>query len=732
MEILSMQTLHGPNVWAKVPMIEARIAFGPGPYPEPDALAAFGHRLTSRLPGLVMQRTTHGSDDNGESPCRLLAETMLDVSLHLHFLSIELAETLSNITLPSQIQIREPLSLAVVSSFESPGICRAAVAYDEELLGQACLESACRFCRAVLTEADFDAQSELHRLAVLAEDVCLGNVSAALVAAARVRGIPFRRLDRESLIQLGWGARQQRLRKAVTSRTGKIADWISCNKQFTKHMLSELGIPVPAGRMAADAEDAWQAACEIGLPVAVKPVDSDNTYGVSLRLSTRRQVLDAYAAAREFGERVIVEQFVPGEQYRILVVGERVVAANRREPPRVIGDGRQSINDLIASANLDPRRGDDNDDHPWWFIKCDDDTLQLLAEQGFDLDSVPPSGLEVVLGRLGHVTAGALVVDVTESVHPQVAEQCISAVRLLGLDIAGLDVIARDISRPLEDQGGVIIEVNSEPWLVFHLLPPYCVPPRPVCEAIIESLFPDGRTGRIPLAAITGSGDNEACGRWLAHLLRERGLRIGLASSTGLYLNERRLKGGDQATLAGSRALLLSPEVETAVLERSLRSIRREGLGWDRCDTAVVTGRAADAPYDKNADDGPEPAKSARVMIEAALPHGTVVIDAADLAAADLAASYPDAVILVSALSDHPLSVADPFPQRRSVSLRGSDIVLLERGRTAQLISPAPQHLADAKDPDRMNALLAAVAAAWAMNVPVETIQARLNIPFAV
>lgn len=727
MEILSMQTLHGPNVWAKVPVLEARIAFGPGPYPGPDVLDALHRRLGDWLPGLAVQWQTRSSGAGGESPCHVLAGALLDVALHLQCLSVGLANSLLNLVLPSQIQTREPPGLGVVGRFESPAVCSVAVAYEEERFGQVCLQAACLFCEAALSGAEFDAKAELCRLGALAEEMCLGNVSAALVAAARARGIPVRRLDRESLVQLGWGAKQQRIRKAITSRTGKIADWISCNKQFTKTLLHELGIPVPAGRMVEDAGDAWQAACEIGVPVVVKPVDSDNTYGVSLKLNERREVLGAYAAAREHGEQVIVERFVPGEQYRVLVVGNRVVAANRREPPRVAGDGQHSIRELIASANRDPGRSDDNDDHLWWFIAVDDDTLQLLAEQGFDLDSVPPAGLEVVLGRIGHVTAGARVFDVTESVHPQVAEQCVSAARLLGLDVAGLDVIAQDISLPLEDQGGTILEVNAEPWLVFHLLPPYCDPPRPVCEAIIESLFPDGQNGRIPLAAVTGFGDNEACGRWLAQLLRDDGRRTGRASSAGLYLDDRRLKHGDQANLAGCRAILLHPAVEAAVLELSLRSVRGEGLGWDRCDVAVVTGRGAKDPYAERSGEDPEPAQAIRVVADAALPRGTVVIDAVDPAAAELAASFPEAVILVSALPAHPLTAADPRPRHRTVSLRGSDIVLAEHGRKAQLIPLDQGYLAVAGDPGRMSALLAAVAAAWAMGVPAGAIRDRLK-----
>jgi cyanophycin synthetase len=376
--------------------------------------------------------------------------------------------------------------------------------------------------------------------------------------------------------------------------------------------------------------------------VVVKPRNADYGHGIGLNLSTREQVLAAYAAAREYRDEVLVEQFAQGAQYRITVVGNQVVAAVRREPVRLAGDGTHTISQLMEQANLDPRRGDDLR-LPLERVCADDDTAQVLAEQGFTLDAVVPAGVEVVLSRIAHSWAGAGVSDVTDRVHARVAAQAVRAARMIGLDVAGLDVIAQDISRPLEEQGGVILEVNAEPTIAFHF-PPLCDRYRPVCEAIIESLFPDGRTGRIPVAVISGCGDRVGAGRWLAELVRESGRGIGRASCEGLFLQQEQLKPGDQANLAGSLAALLCPEVDIAVLERELASIRHEGLGLDCVDVAILTRLARERePL------GPELERAARVLVSATAPDGLVVIEADDPTAADITQSFAGTVVVVPA-----------------------------------------------------------------------------------
>ena len=643
MDLLNVKALRGPNVWGKVSVLETRIGVASWQQLSADDVLAFRQRLSTSLPGRSLERVASA----GEEPGTALAEALRDVALAL------------------QTMVSTPVSAGGVGAISASGTLDVAVEYEEEKLGRACLDSARRICLAALAARNLDVAAEIQRLRALAEDVCLGRATGPLVAAARARGIPFRRLDDESLVQLGHGGQQRRVRTSVTDRTGKIAEWISLDKDLTKKLLAELGLPVPLGRPVSSAERAWATACELGLPVVVKPRNADYGHGIGLNLSTREQVFAAYAAAREYRDEVLVERFALGAQYRITVVGDRVVAAVRREPVRLQGDGQHTILQLMEQANLDPRRGDDLR-LPLERVCSDDDTPQVLAEQGLTFDTLLPSGVEVVLSRIAHSWAGAGVSDVTDLVHPRVAAQAVRAARLIGLDVAGLDVVAQDISHPLEDQGGAFLEVNAEPTIAFHF-PPLCDRYRPVCEAIIESLFPGGRTGRIPLAIVSGRGDRVGAGRWLAELVCKSGRGIGRASGEGLYLQGERLKPGDQANLAGSLAALLCSEVDIAVLERDLASIRHEGLGLDRVDLAILTRLAIDGEPSLDV----ELERAARVLVAATAPDGVVVIEANDPTAAAITESFPGSVVVVLAATGAAWVVpADAIAARVESALR--------------------------------------------------------------
>ncbi len=689
MDILAVRALQGVSVWGRDSVLEARVSVAAYQGLPADAIVAFEQRLATWLPGWL---PIH--EISPPLPQLRVAEALRGVAAHLQ----ALAST--------------PASSATIASRRSSQTVDIAIAYEEERLARACLESARRMCMSALAGEGFDMHAELARLRSLAEDVCLGRATGPLVAAARGRGIPYRRLDGESLVQLGHGAQRRRIRTSVTERTGKIAEWISLDKKLTKELLAEVGIPVPVGRQVDSAEHAWAVACELGTPVVVKPASADYGHGIGLHLHTREQVEAAYAAAREYREEVLVERFVPGAQYRLTVVGNRMVAAVRREPVRLTGDGQHTIAELMEIANRDPRRGDDLR-LPLTQVCPDDDTPQMLTEQGFTLASVVLANRQVVLSRIAHSWAGAGITDVTDDVHPRVAAQCVRAARLVGLDVAGLDVVAEDIARPLEEQGGAILEVNAEPTIAFHF-PPLCDSYRPVCEAIIDSLFPDGKTGRIPLALVSGTGDRARTGRLLAELLRALGRGIGTASSRGLFLDGESIKSGDQSSLSGNHAALLCPEVDTAVLERDLASIREEGLGLDRIDVAILTfDPEAAAVLDA------ESARAAGVLVLAAQPHGTVVIDARDDAALATMDSFAGAVMVVGDDS----SIRARHAGRAAVFLRDSHWVFLSRDGKEHTVSlGAGPTLAEGAS----RGWLHAAAAAWAMGVPAETIAARL------
>lgn len=672
MQLLGLRALFGPNVWGRASVIEARLVL-PGTLPDNAAAAACERRLLAWLPGWSPRHPSAAHP------------------------RIRVADAVQSVARELQSQVG-PSGSAGSNLVPLPGDdLEIAVEFQEERLARACLEAALSLCEAALLDRAVDVPSEIARLRALAEDVCLGRATGPLVAAARARGIPYRRLDDESLVQLGHGAVRRRIRTSVTECTGKLAEGISLDKELTKRLLVEVGIPVPVGRRVQSAEEAWVAACALGLPVAIKPASADYGHGIGLNLQTREQVEAAYAAAREYREEILVERFATGQQYRVTVVAGRVVAAVRREPVQLTGNGEHSIKQLMEIANRDPRRGDDLR-LPLTKVDLDDDTPQILAEQGFDLDSVVPQGRQVVLSRIAHSWAGAGVCDVTDLVHSRVAAQCVRAARLIGLDVAGLDIVAEDIARPLEDQGGVILEVNAEPTIAFHF-PPLCDTHRPVCEAIIESLFPQGQTGRIPLALVSGPGSRAEVGRLLAKLLGAAGRGPGRASSEGLFLGEDLIKSGPHASLAGTLAALVCPECESAVLERDLAGIREQGLGVDQVDVAVLCFAGARCEV--------EQMRAARVLVDVA-QH--VVIDARDHASLTLLASFPGKAIVVGTGSAH----------EASVTVRDGALLFRSRSGEEQVL-PLGQAASDV--------CVYAAAAAWALGVPLPSIGTALKSP---
>jgi cyanophycin synthetase len=700
MNLHGVSALHGPNLWAKVSVLEALVDCRAWQQATSNDLLGWEKRLSVWLPGLTARNGSSTLERQPHPPGLAAAKMLLKVVLEL------------------QAVCRTPVNRGRAMTTDEPDVYRVIIPYIEETLARACLKVACRNCLAALDRADFDALTELARLADLADRVCLGGATGPIVAMAQSRGIPFRRLDEESLVQLGHGARQRKIWKSLTDCTGKVAEWISLDKERTKRLLRQLGVPVPWGRTATTQEEAWGVACEIGLPVAIKPCDTDCGVGVSLHLTTREHVETAFTAAKQFRDVVIVERFVAGEQYRLTVVGERVVAAVRRDSPRLVGDGQNSVAELIELANRDPRRGE-AEHLPLAYISPETDTPHVLAEQGLDFDSVPAVGADVCLSRLAHAWAGGSVTDVTDEIHPQVAAQCVFAVRTIGLDIAGVDVITTDIRHPFEEQGGVIVEVNAQPALWLHS-PPFCNVGRPVCEAIVDSLFPAGGTGRIPLVAVTGNGDNLAIGRLLCQLLRGSNRRIGWASSDGLYLNGLRLTPGRQDGLAGTHAVLLNPQVDAAVLERSLECICEEGLGVDHLDVAIVSRIGGDTSNSAFV-------RAARVLIETVGREGAVVLDADEPLLVTLAESVSASLIVVTADGDHPQIGSDCGRKQRAVYLREGHVVLREFDGSEQIVGTTAQDWLEAAGCASPTVLLAAVAAAWGSRFPIEALRTKLS-----
>jgi cyanophycin synthetase len=701
MEFGRLWVLRGPNIWARVPVIEVEVDLGVhAAWP-----ADLGNRLADQLFLLKVNNHEH------------LAEGLRRAATPAH--------ALQHVRLMLQSLVGSDVSFGATRAGVATGQWRVAVEYEEEPLALACLETARAFCVAVIQDQPFDLGGEVRKLRELGYDIRLGPSTSAIVQAARRRGIPVRRLNDASLVQLGHGARARRICAAETDRTSAIAEAIAQDKEMTRSLLQAIGIPVPNGRTVSDAEDAWTAAEDIGLPVVVKPRDGNHGRGVATNLATQEAVAAAYAAARAESEHVMVERFIPGADYRLLVIDGKMTAAALREPAQVVGDGRSSITQLIEEANRDPRRSDGHST-VLSFIKLDPVAMGVLAEQGFTPESTPAAGVRVLIRRNGNLSTGGTATDVTDHVHPEVAARVIEAARAVGLDIAGVDVVTPDIARPLAEVGGGVVEINAGPGLRMHM-EPSAGKPRPVGEAIVKMLFPEGQTGRIPIAAVTGVNGKTTTTRLLAHLLRQAGHVVGMTCTDGAYIDNRRIEARDCSGPRSARSVLLAP-VDAAVFETARGGILREGLGFEQCDVAIVTNvGGGDHLGLRGVATTAELAQVKRTVVEAVAPGGAAVLNAADPLVVAMAEHCPGSVIFF-ALSDLPRLIHHRKAGGRTAFVRDNVIVLDEGGREEMRfpLDRVPMTHGGAVSFQVENALGAA-AAAWSLGLSHDVIRAGLE-----
>jgi cyanophycin synthetase len=702
MQFQRIWVLRGPNIWTRVPALEAELELGNLKAATSDNLPGFKERLDAWLPTLGKRAANNGQQGSS------------------------LPHVLQQVALELQALAGSAVTFGLVRETPHQGLYRVIVEYEEEELAQACLEAARSLCLAAVEGRSYEVAGQLHTLRELAHETRLGPSTAAIIGAARRRNIPARRLNSGSLVQLGHGVHQRRICTAETDRTSAIAEAIAQDKQLTRALLQAVGVPVPEGRSVADAEDAWRAAEELGPPVVVKPQYGNHGRGVATNLTTREQVLHAYAAALEEGSQIVVERFVPGADFRLLVVGSKLVAAARREPAQVVGDGCSTIAQLVAEVNRDPRRSDGHAT-VLSFIKLDAVSLAVLAEQGYTPDSIPAAGLRVLIRRNGNLSTGGTAIDVTDQVHPEVAARAVEAARAVGLDIAGVDVVATDIGRPLDVQRGAVVEVNAGPGLRMHL-EPSSGEPRPVGEAIVASLFPAGQTGRIPIVAVTGVNGKTTVTRLIAHLLRRPGCSIGMTCTDGTYIDDRRIETRDCSGPRSARAVLLNPNVHAAVLETARGGILREGLGFDFCDVAVVTNiGTGDHLSLRGVETLEDLARVKRTVIEAVAPTGAAVLNAGEPLVAAMAGHCPGRVIYFARDGGHPVLAAQRVAGGRAVFVRAGSIVLAEGDREEVLTSLEHVPLTHlGKVAFQIENVMASVATAWFLDTPLDSLRGGL------
>ncbi|MEX8520979.1 MAG: cyanophycin synthetase [Leptothrix sp. (in: b-proteobacteria)] len=696
MQVSRIRALRGPNLWSRHTAIEAIVTCT---QPERSIVnqPGFEARLRALFPAI-------GALPTG-GPASL-------------------AHVLEITTLALQAQAGCPVTFSRTAVTVEAGTYQVVVEYSEEDVGRLALEQARTLVQAALDGGSFDVTAAIAQLREIDEDVRLGPSTGAIVEAAAARGIPWRRLTQGSLVQFGWGSRQRRIQAAEIDSTSAVSESIAQDKDLTKTLLHAAGVPVPLGRPVTDVDDAWAAANEVGLPVVVKPQDGNQGKGVTVNIVSREHLELAFHTAAEHGT-VMVEKYLPGSDYRLLVVGHQLVAAARRDPPHVIGDGVHTVRELVEQVNADPKRGSGHATS-LTKIRFDDIAVARLALQDLLPESVPEKGRRVILRNNANLSTGGSATDVTDDVHPDVAARAVAAAQMVGLHICGVDVVCESVLRPLEEQDGGIVEVNAAPGLRMHLSPSYGKG-RNVGEAMISNVYAHGDDGRIPVVAVTGTNGKTTTARLITHLFATSGLRVGMTNTDGVYVNGRQIDSGDCAGPKSARNVLMHPDVDAAVFETARGGVLREGLGFDRCQVAVVTNIGAGDHLGLNYITTVEDlAVLKRVIVQNVATNGYAVLNAADPIVAAMAATCPGGVIFFGADRHHPVMATHRAQGKRTVYADGEMLV------AAQGVWRESMPLRDI--PITRNGLIgfqvenvmAAVGAAWGAGLDWDTIRRGL------
>jgi len=697
MQVSRIRALRGPNLWSRHTAVEAIVSCNAA-----DTLAAgLEQQLRRTFPAIGLIRAS--------SPEQTLC----------------LAHALEKITLALQVQAGCPVTFSRTTPTQEEGTYQVTVQYSEEAVGRRALALAQDLCQAAQNGSAFDVEAALAELRELDEDERLGPSTGCIVDAAVARGIPFKRMTRGSMVQLGWGSRQRRIQAAETDTTSAIAESIAQDKDLTKAVLHAAGVPVPLGRPVENLEEAWRFAQEIGLPVVVKPLDGNQGKGVTVNIVDREHFGIAYNAANKYGQ-VLVEKFLPGQDFLLLVVGDKLVAAARREPPLVVGDGVHTVRQLVEQVNADPRRGEGHATS-LTKIRFDDIAVARLKVQGLEPESVPEKGQRVILRNNANLSTGGTATDVTDEVHPEVAARAVAAARMVGLDICGVDVVCESMQRPLEEQSGGIVEVNAAPGLRMHLTPSYGKG-RDVGQAVIDYMFPPGNDGRVPVIAVTGTNGKTTTVRLTAHLLKANGLRVGMTNTDGVYVNDRQTDSGDCSGPRSARNVLSHPEVDAAVFETARGGLLREGLAFDRCQVAVVTNMGAGDHLGLNYITTLEDLSVLkRVIVLNVQPDGMAVLNAADPAVAAMGPHCPGDVTFFALDAHHPVLATHRAQGKRVVYVENGSIVAQKGKQVVRIPLSQVPLTRNGQIGFQTENVLAAVGAAWAVNTPWDAIAQGLS-----
>jgi cyanophycin synthetase len=716
--IVETRVYRGPNYWNYDPAVKLIVDLGVLEYFPSNTIPGFVTALLEMLPGVGQH--TCGTGRVAGFTDRLNDGTWL-------------GHVAEHVALQLQREAGTEVGRGKTRSTGEPGRYHVVYSYAEETVGVAAGRLAVRLVNHLVQAEDgFDFGAELEALILLAERAAFGPSTQAILDEASLRDIPWIRLNEASLVQLGHGIHQKRIRATMTSHTASLGVDIAGDKKLTNRLLAATGVPVPRSEMVRSEDAAAAAATRIGFPVAMKPLDGNHGRGVMLNLVDEAAVRAAYPLSRAQTRSgvVVVETFLTGNDYRCLVIGGELRAVAQRVPAHVDGDGKHSVAELVEITNQDPRRGIGHE-KVLTRIKVDDESIAYAREQGFELLDVPPRGQRVYLKRTGNMSTGGISIDRTEEIHPDNAEVAELAARVVGLDIAGIDLICPDVSLPIRETGGGIVEVNAAPGFRMHTHPTEGEA-QYVAKPVIDMLFPPGAPSRIPIVAVTGSNGKTTTARMIAHIMKGMGRKVGLTSTDGIYVDGRIVRKADASGPKSASMVLQNPTVDFAVFEVARGGILREGLGYQRNDVAVVLNVTGDHLGLGGIHSIKQLAEVKRVIVEAVPRDGSAVLNADDPNVLAMSRHTSGSVIYFSMDPEHERLKFQASRGRRAVTVeqgRNGEKIVLRHGRKSMDLVWTHLIPATFEGRARMNVqnALAATAAAWAAGAHLHDIRQGLR-----
>ena len=616
MKIREINAMRGPNYWSvrRHKLIVMVLELGAMEDFPSNKIEGFSDRLKAMFPSMYSHRCSVG--EPGGFFQRVEEGTWM-------------GHIIEHIALEIQTLAGMDTGFGRTRDYGEKGVYNVVFSYMEENVGRYAAEAAVRICEALIAAEDYDMDPDIQRMRELREAERLGPSTGSIVEEAASRGIPWIRLNKYSLCQLGYGANQKRIQATVTSETSSIGVELACDKEDTKYLLEQAEIAVPRGDIISRESSLEEACRYVGYPLVIKPIDGNHGRGITVDIQSYEDAVIAFHAAKEVSSRVIVEKYITGEDHRLLVINHVLVAAAKRTPAHVIGDGKSTVEELIIEVNKDPRRGYGHE-NVLTMITINDLTKTIIKDAGYNLDSVLPKGERLLLKDTANLSTGGTAEDITDIVHPANVSMAERISKIIDLDICGIDIMTDDISKPLSETGGAILEVNAGPGFRMHLAPTTGLP-RNVAAPVVDKLFPQqGDTGRIPIIAITGTNGKTTTSRLIAHIAKMKGYRVGYTTSDGVYIQNRLLMKGDCTGPASAEFVLKDPTVNFAVLECARGGLLRAGLGFGRCDVAVVTNVAADHLGLKGIHTIDQLARVKGVVPETVLPDGYAILNADD------------------------------------------------------------------------------------------------------